>query len=167
MKFKLIITSELFPVDEKYIVQSQNNMAYPEEYCYNKNNIQNYFNEIVNKIKTNELFDDWELEIRINIGGSLNDNCISIYKKGITYTKDKCKYVPICISLPCINEINWGVDKKRFVKKNSIKNDLTKIILVDYSKYTNMSEYLEDNIKKSIMELFKDGITLKKYRIKI
>jgi len=167
LKFKLSIASGLFPTDTKYITQLQHDFAYPEDFCYNKNNVENYFFEIINKIKVNELLGNWQLEVRITLGGALYDNCIGINKRGIIYIKDKCKCVYIDISLPCNDEINWGIDKKRRFPINSIKNGINKIILVDYSKYKNMSEYIENNIKFSIMELFSDGITLKKYKIKL
>jgi hypothetical protein len=164
LEFKLTITSELFPAVKDI---TQTNIAYPEEYCFHKNDIQNYFDEIVKNTKTNELFEEWKLEIKVYLGGALYDNCIGIYKRGFTYVKDKCKEVSIRISLPSIDEIDWGIDKKRFMK-NSIKNSrMNKIIPVEYNKYKNMSEYIEDSIKKSISNLFIDGITLKGQKIKL
>jgi hypothetical protein len=163
LQFKLTITSDLFPVEHS----KQKNIAYPEEYCFNKNNIQNYFNGIVNDIKVNELIDDWKLEVKIYLGGVSYDNRISIYKRGFTYINDKCKEISIRISLPSVEEISWGINKERFRNKLGIKNEKYRIILVEYNNYKNMSEYIEDNIKKSIKELFFEGITLKKHKIKI
>jgi hypothetical protein len=163
LKFKLTITSDLFPLEHS----GQLNTSCPEEYCFDKNDMQNYFSGIVNNIKVNELINDWKLEVRIYLGGALYDNRIIIYKRGFTYINDKCKEVSIRISLPSAEQISWGINKERFKDKLKIKNEKCKIILVEYNNYKNMPEYIEDNIKKSIKELFLEGITLKKHKIKI
>ena len=166
MKFVLRVTSNLFALFASKL-SVQQDINYPEEFCFNKNKIQNYFNEVVKSIKTNELLDDWTLDVRIYLGGALYDNCIGICKTGITYIKDKCREITIYISLPSSGEISWGFDKKRF-KLNSIKNNKAiQIIPVEYSKYENMPDYIEENIKKSINELFLKGVTVKKIKFKI
>jgi phage regulator Rha-like protein len=130
--------------------------------------IENYFNDIVQKICINDLLNQWTLKTSIYLGTSLYDKGIGIPKRGNLYQNEMVKQVYIHISLPSDGEIGWGYRKNRFIERFSKMNPkYCKIIPVDYDNYKNMAEYIEDSIKTGLTVMFKDGITLKSKKIKL
>jgi len=131
--------------------------------------IENYFNDIIQKINVNDLLDQWTLRITIYLGTSLYDKGIGIPKRGSLYQNQRVKEVYIYISLPSDGEISWGYRKKRFIETfyKIMDSKYNKTIPVDYDNYRNIAEYIEDSIKIGLTAMFKNGITLKKHKIKL
>ncbi len=170
MKFKINVRSGLY-WQNKY--QKHMNFdyssGYPEMSCFDYNAIETYFQDLTGQIKVDDSITNWTLSIEISLGGAIGEKEICIYKRGITYLKDKEKIIGIKISLPIKEEISWGIDKKHrfneYAKRKSDKG--VTIIPVDYAQFSDMTDYVESSIKLSLKQVFTDGITLKGHTIKL
>ena len=170
MKFVIQLNSGLYPETQH---QKPMNFDYfsgnPEMKCLNMDGIELFFHDLTKNIKVDNSIDDWTLSIVIILGGAMNEKEIAIYKRGFTYINDKERSVSVRIPLPTSEQASWGISKKhRFNEYTKRKTDNGFTILpVDYDQFNNMTDYIESSIKLSLMRLFKDGITLKRGKIKI
>lgn len=167
MNFKLSITSGLFPENQFSDMESEK--IYPELNCYNKEIIENYFGDITKNIKVDSSIFEWKILFTVYLGGAPSSKEIQIFKRGFTYLNEKEKQISIRIDLPTSDEAKWGiVDKRRYNEHAKRRSDTGfTLIPVDYNKYDNMKDYIEDSIKIALRRALTDGITLKAQKIKI
>ena len=79
--------------------------GYPEMSCFDYNAIETYFQDLTGQIKVDDSITNWTLSIEISLGGAIGEKEICIWKRGITYLKDKEKIIGINISLPINKQI--------------------------------------------------------------
>ena len=166
MDFKLLITSALYPENQ---FDNTLEKIYPELNCYDRENVNCFFDNLTKNIKVHVSISDWKLLFMIYLGGALGTGEIQIYKRGFTYPNDKEKEISIRIDLPTSDETKWGIiDKRRYDSYAKRKNDTGfTIIPVDYSQYENMKDYIEDSIKIALKQVLSDGISLKGQKVMI
>jgi len=164
MEFKLLISSGLYPENQfaKDIYK-----VWPEEELVNREHLNRFFQDLTKDIKVDNSINDWKLLIRVILGGMMDEKRIGISKRGVTYPSDKEKDVSIRISLPTTDEAIWGIkDKRRFDKYAKTTGKYVEYLPVDYSRYENMKDYIENTIKYALDYLFTKGINLKGKKIK-
>lgn len=164
MVFKLLTGPGLLPENQ---FTKETRGVWPEYDGLDWEDIDRYFYDLTKDIQVDDSINDWKLLIRVILGGMMDEKRIGISKRGFTYPSDKEKDVSIRISLPTTDEADWGIkDKRRFDKYAKTNSKYVEYLPVDYSRYDNMKDYIENTIKYALDYLFTKGINLKGKKIK-
>jgi hypothetical protein len=123
--------------------------------------------EQVKKIE-NESLKDWELIFRFIYN---NVKQILIYTKNKSYSKEKYKEIIVHIPVPTTEIVPWGVKEDQHVYSDN--NHLDSIIKnfdrldVDFTIFTNRSDYLLACMCRSVKFCFEKGFTINGVKCKI
>jgi hypothetical protein len=152
----------------KFKVKSSSNIvAFPNldgKKVYDKERISTHLNLIVQNIHVDSNLSDWTILFNILF---VKGDSINIYKKGITYPNDKEKEITIQIPIPTNECIDWGIEKSRFAVRPPIDESKFIIIPVDFTKYDNILDYVENSILIGLKTILQKGFSLKGYKIKV
>ena len=130
--------------------------SYPE--------IDLFFHSLVEKITIPKGLNDWTIECSlVTKGGS----SIQVLKRGITYAKTKEKLVSVGLPIPRKSAVQWGIDDNRFLDAPELDSKYFTSIEFNPDDYNTLDEYIVACAKKTIIELFAEGITLKNKKIKL
>lgn len=167
MKFKLLISSGLLP--ENQFHKDNTEPLYPEDNSYNREEINNIFNNLTSKIVVDKSIDHWNILLQVYVGGCSECKEIVFFTRGITYPSDKEKYISIIIPLFTSDNVVWGIkDKRRYLhKEKKYDKRYCEEVSFDYKKYHSLEDYLGNVLKYSIQYIFEKGITLKGKKIKL
>jgi hypothetical protein len=112
--------------------------------------------------------DEWTLYFVFCYTNSEN---IYIYMNGRSYLNEKYKEITIHIPIPSIEEASWGVMQEQFVYQDKIftrpriKN--VDALTVNYSQFSNLTEYILDSMHRSIIYSLKKGVKINSVLVRL
>jgi Immunity protein 9 len=124
---------------------------------YGQNEIDQYIeNAVLGKLDVS-IAPEWTLIFCLHFCKS---DWIGVFKRGITYPSTKEKGVTIAIPIPTIDQISYGLEKKRFLARPPLDAAKYWTLSVDYAKYESLKDFILESAKRGIDEAFKQGITV-------
>ncbi len=114
-------------------------------------------NRCLEQIEIPKELNDWTLEF------TLLYNCvkyIGVARKGKSIKSIKLKEVIIHIPIPNKDIVNWGVSETQIIREYKFDKRYIDELMVDFSNYTNRSDYIIDNARRAIHFALKTGITI-------
>ena len=115
--------------------------------------------------KGKDFFPDWTIDLHIIY--SIYWNVTGFFKKGYSRTFYKHKVFELYIPIPDNDQVSWGISKEHFFGININTETKALVLPVNFNDFDNEKDFIVDCVKRSIIELFEQGITIKGENLKI
>ena len=131
-----------------------------------KEEINNFFtkiHQIIIEQKGVNFFPDWSIDFHIIY--SIYWDVTGFFKNGYTRKNYKNKVFELYIPIPDENQVSWGISKEHFVGKGKNTEPKSLFLPVNFNDFDNDKDFIIDCVKRTVIELFKRGITIKGEKI--
>jgi len=133
-----------------------------------KEEINDFFSKIYQIIieqKGVNFFPNWSIDFHIIY--SIYWDVTGFFKNGYTRTFYKNKVFELYIPIPDNEQVSWGIPKEHFIGKGKNIEPKSLFLPVNYNDFDNDKDFIMDCVKRTVIELFKRGITIKGEKLKL